>query len=91
MRGGAREGAGRKAGGINKVTKEAIESAKEGGILPLDYLLSVMRDVGADESKRIDCAKAAAQYIHPKLTSVDGKMEHSGALTVLTGVPRDNG
>ena len=70
-RGGARAGAGRKPGGVNRVTKEAIEAARADGELPLDYLLSVMRDKGADETKRIDCAKAAAQYLHPRLNAVD--------------------
>jgi hypothetical protein len=53
------------------VTKEAVDAAKEGGIMPLDFLLQIMRDKGADESKRIDCAKAAAQYLHPKLNAID--------------------
>lgn len=76
MAGGARPGAGRKPGGINRVTAEAIEAAKAGGIMPLDFLLSIMRDEGAEEAKRIDCAKAAAQYLHPKLqaTTLDGEV-----------------
>ncbi len=74
-RGGARPGAGRKAGGVNRVTQEAVKAAKKSGLLPLDYLLSVMRDGDADDGKRIDCAKAAAQYLHPKLNAIDLKGE----------------
>lgn len=69
--GGARPGAGRKKGGHNRVTEEAIEQAKAGGEMPLDYLLGIMRDVGADEAKRIDCAKAAAPYLHAKLANIE--------------------
>lgn len=69
--GGARPGAGRKKGGSNKLTEEAVKAAQEGGVMPLDYLLQVMRDPGADEGKRIDAAKAAAPYVHPKLQPVD--------------------
>jgi hypothetical protein len=69
--GGARPGAGRKQGGVNRATAEAIEAAKEGGELPLDFLLRIMRDTGADEAKRIDCAKAAAPYLHAKLNAID--------------------
>lgn len=76
-RGGARPGAGRKPGGVNKVTSEAIEKAREGGVLPLDYLLQIMRDPNADEAKRIDCAKAAAQYVHPKLSAIDASVKHT--------------
>lgn len=88
--GGARSGAGRKPGGTNKISQEAYERAKESGELPLDYLLRVMRDDNADEAKRIDCAKAAAPYIHPKRAPVDGDGNEAGlTLTVVTGVPRD--
>lgn len=41
-------------------------------------MLSVMRDRGADESKRLDAAKAAAPYVHARLTAV----EHSGEMTL---------
>jgi hypothetical protein len=70
-RGGARPGAGRKAGGANRVTREAVKKAEAGGEMPLDFLLRIMRNDEADESKRIDCAKAAAQYVHPKLNAID--------------------
>lgn len=87
--GGARPGAGRKAGGANRLTREAYERAQASGELPLDYLLRVMRDEEADEAKRIDCAKAAAPYLHPKRAPIDGDGNEAGlTLTVLTGVPR---
>lgn len=70
--GGARAGAGRKKGGHNRITQEAIAKASD-GLSPLDYLLEVMRDKGADEGKRIDAAKAAAPYCHAKLQPVDDK------------------
>lgn len=89
--GGARPGAGRKPGGASKLSQEAYERAKESGELPLDYLLRVMRDTNADEARRIDCAKAAAPYLHPKRAPVDGDGKEAGlTLTVVTGVPRDD-
>ena len=69
--GGSRPGAGRPPGAINKLAREAAEKAAATGVMPLDYLLGIMRDVGADEAKRIDCAKAAAPYVHPKLANID--------------------
>lgn len=84
MKGGRREGAGRKKGSANKVTTAAKEKALKGGIMPLDYMLGVLRKPippRADiETKmrlhavKMDAAKAAAPYVHPKLNS-----------TVLTG------
>lgn len=56
---------------MNKLAKDAQQRAAASGILPLDYLLQVMRDPNSDEAKRLDAAKAAAPYIHPKLQPVD--------------------
>lgn len=77
-RGGARKGAGRKPGAINKATAKALAKAEEGGILPLDFMLQVMRDEAAERSERLDMAKAAAPYVHAKLASI----EHSGGMTL---------
>lgn len=85
--GGARPGAGRKPGGVNRVTQEAIEAARIGGIMPLDYLLEVMRDVRVDDAKRIDCAKAAAPYLHAKRAPVNSEGEDAGGITVILAKP----
>lgn len=72
-RGGSRPGAGRPPGSVNRLAKDAHERAAAGGILPLDYLLLVMRDENEDSAKRLDAAKAAAPYVHPKLQPIDGE------------------
>ena len=74
-RGGPRPGAGRKPGAINKATAEARERAEAGGVLPLDFMLSIMRDETAKREERLDMAKAAAPYVHAKLSSVESKVE----------------
>ena len=70
-RGGYREGGGRPAGVPNKKTQELIDQVKATGQTPLDYLLSVMRDVKRPEEVRVDCAAKAAPYIHAKLSSTE--------------------
>lgn len=70
-RGGLRAGAGRPKGAATTKTREIANAAIESGLTPLDYLLSVMRNVQLDEAKRIDAAKAAAPYVHPRLATVD--------------------
>ena len=88
--GGARPGAGRKRGSVNKLDQEARERAAEGGELPLDFLLRVMRDEGEERATRLDAAKAAAPYCHGKRAPVDGNGEEATlTLIVETGVPRD--
>jgi hypothetical protein len=84
MRGGKREGAGRKPGSKTQKTAEIALKAAEQGVTPLEYLLEVMRkpipDDMSDELKarmigsRMDAAKAAAPYVHPRLQAI----EHSG-------------
>lgn len=69
-RGGPRSGAGRKPGAINKATAAAREYAEATGIMPLEFMLQIMRDPGADRTERLDMAKAAAPYVHAKLSSV---------------------
>lgn len=82
-RGGAIPGAGRPKGAINKTSKELIAKATEGGITPLEYMLKIMRNEDADPLIRNDMAKAAAPYIHPKLSSIDAKVSHSNQETAL--------
>lgn len=70
-RGGARAGAGRKAGSPNKATAERQAEVAASGLTPLDYMLQVMRDEERMPDVRLDAAKAAAPYVHPKLASID--------------------
>jgi hypothetical protein len=64
---------GRKKGIPNKATAAKAAAIAESGLTPLDYLLSVVRDETAETPVRVDAAKAAAPYVHPKLQPVDGK------------------
>lgn len=76
-RGGARPGAGRKKGDLQKRTREVAEKvAASGEMTPLEVMLEVMRKArdASDDSMALDAAKAAAPYIHPRLAAV----EHSG-------------
>jgi len=76
--GGARPGAGRKPGQSTKLNQKAREEALAGGISPLDYMLALLRDEDEAKEVRMDAAKAAAPYLHPRLAAV----EHSGDMTL---------
>jgi hypothetical protein len=71
MRGGKRDGAGRKLGSVSRIDAEARQRAFAGGMMPLDYLLSIVRDKKEDKRVRIDAAKAAAPYCHARLSSTE--------------------
>ena len=72
MHGGKRQNAGRPRGSKNAKTKALAKvtiAAAEAGILPVPFLLAVVRDETLDAAVRIDCAKAAAPYCHAKLSA----------------------
>ena len=73
--GGARPNAGRKAGSATIRTREIANAVASTGMTPLEYLTSIYRDVGADEAKRLDAAKAAAPYVHARLANIEAKVE----------------
>jgi hypothetical protein len=69
---GERRG-GRRKGTPNKATAARQAAVAASGLTPLDYLLSVMRDEGADPHTRLDAAKAAAPFVHPRMAQVEAK------------------
>ena len=73
--GGARKGAGRKPSALTTKTREIAEKAVEGGITPLDYMLEILRNTAAPADARFEAAKAAAPYVHPRLSAVDANVE----------------
>lgn len=75
-RGGKRDGAGRRAGTINKASAAKRAEIEASGLTPLDYMLTVMRDEQNPADMRLDAAHKAAPFVHPKLAAV----EHSGKI-----------
>jgi hypothetical protein len=87
--GGKRDGAGRKPGAVTQKTRDIAEAIMaDGGLTPLEYLTSIYRDPAADEAKRIDCAKAAAPYVHAKLNSIEGRIDGEFSVTEVGWVIR---
>jgi hypothetical protein len=73
---------GRTKGVPNKASAKKVAEIAASGMTPLDYLLKVMRDEAREDDERRDAAKAAAPYIHPKLSSVEANI--TGKLTIGT-------
>jgi hypothetical protein len=69
-----RKTGGRQKGARNRATEDARAAAQATGILPLHYMLAVMRDPDADGKRRDAMAMAAASYLHPKLSAIDAKL-----------------
>lgn len=79
-RGGARKGAGRPAGAATAKTREIAEQASASGLTPLEYMLDLLRDKSQDMTIRMDMAKSAAPYIHPRLSSIQAQHDISERL-----------
>jgi hypothetical protein len=84
--------AGRKTGGRTKGTPNKATAAKElavasSGLTPLDYMLSVLRDERLASDVRMDAAKAAAPYVHPKRAPVDADGEDADGLVIIINKP----
>lgn len=62
---------GRPKGAQTKRTVEIAKAAAAEGLTPIEYMLSVMRDETAEQSARLEAAKASAPYIHPRLSAVE--------------------
>ena len=74
-RGGARLGAGRPYGSRNRVTLELVKAVQRDGLTPLEFLLKVMRDESLETSQRLEAAKLACPYIHPKMVAISVNQE----------------
>jgi hypothetical protein len=69
--GGPNPGAGRPKGAIHHKARDLIAKAeREGLLMPVDLLLSVMRDPAMPLRERLFCATASAPYVHSRLTAL---------------------
>jgi hypothetical protein len=68
-RGGRRPGAGRKPGSKTMKTREVADRLAQGGVTPLEVMLSVMRrHYGAERfDEAVAVARDAAPYVHPRV------------------------
>lgn len=94
---GVKTGGGSRKGIPNKATAAKAAAIAASGLTPLDYMLQVMRDESIPPAERLDAAKGAAPYVHPKLQPVDDKtgsaaIQHIGRVELvdLDGIGSDS-
>ena len=61
----------RPAGSRNKVTRKLQLQVEQSGETSLQFMLKVMRDESLETAARMDAAKGAAPYVHPKLANIE--------------------
>lgn len=95
-RGGARPGAGRKPGSVNRKTREIADRAAAEGITPLEVMIEAMRNVYDNEGAiaAFPYAKDVAPYLHPRISSTELTGKDGTPLiapaTILVCGPDDN-
>ena len=100
--GGRRPGAGRKPGSPTKRCREVIDKAADAGITPLELQPATMREIwrrahahgDIDEglaTQACQIARDCAPYIHPRLASVEAKIDAANRLEIAVDVVRREG
>lgn len=89
--GGPRPNSGRKPGTKNPATlakeallEEVIAKAVEGETTPLEVMLQIMRAPESPAAMKFEAAKAAAPYVHPRLSQVDSRVTRVNDVSELT-------
>lgn len=75
--------AGRPKGARNRRTQVLVQAAQAGGAMPVDFLLRTMRAESQPIERRLEAAKAAAPYLHPKLLAANHWTLNSGLDSLL--------
>lgn len=75
-----RKTGGRAKGVPNKATAAKAAEIEASGLSPLDFMLGIMRDKRHPMDARLEAAKAAAPYVHPRLANVNAHL--TGQITL---------
>ena len=89
IKGGKREGAGRKVGVPNKRTAEIQKAVEDTGVTPLEYMLNIMRSDNEETKTRLNAAISAAPYVHAKLSSIELTGKDGGDIGITINVGFD--
>ena len=75
---------GRKKGVPNKSNAAREQAIISSGLTPLDYLIAILRDEGSGPNMRLEAAKAAAPYVHPRLAAIELSGDPDNPLRAVT-------
>lgn len=75
---------GRQKGTPNKATAAKAAEIAASGLTPLDYLMSLLRDENNALPIRMEAAKNAAPYVHPKLASFTGQIDTAVTVEIVS-------
>ena len=76
QKGGRRPGAGRPRGVTAGTKHQRLDAMlKKGNKTPLEYMLNILNDKKTSPEKKMWAAEKAAPFVHPRLASVDQKVQ----------------
>jgi hypothetical protein len=79
-RGGWRPNSGRKRGDPKKPPHDVVTENPD-TLLPVEWMLAVLRDPLVEQRRRDEMAKQCAPYLHPRLAVTEARVVHRGAVT----------
>jgi len=80
---------GRQLGSRNK-TRALTLARVPNGIMPIEFMLDVLRNEDAPMEERKWAANAAAPYVHPRLSAVEAKVDVDAKVTEIRRTIVDN-
>lgn len=80
-----RKTGGRRPGSGNKAKKAERQVIADSGLMPLEYMLQVLRDPAEDAQRRAWAAKEAGPYCHPRLAQIEHGNKDGKAFLVALG------
>lgn len=83
---GLKTGGGSRKGRPNKATAKREAEIAASGLTPLDFMLSVMRDESRETAERLDAARAAAPFVHPKLSAIEHNGKDGGPIETISRI-----
>lgn len=66
------------------VLEEVLTRAIQDETTPLEVMLTIMRDPASPAAMKFEAAKAAAPYVHPRLSQVDSRVTRVNDVSELT-------
>ncbi len=79
---GQKTGGGSRKGRPNRATAARAAAIAASGPVPLDYLLQVMCNPRLSTELRLEAARAAAPYVHPRLANITHKGDQAAPLVI---------
>jgi hypothetical protein len=67
--------AGKPKGALRKATAKREAEIRASGLTPLAHMIAVLQDENSSKEDRRWAAQAAAPYVHPRLSSIDAKVQ----------------